>query len=77
MTLEAVEDLRAENERLREELAYYKRDNEKLNNALAFEHNESDNAKNAERWRKLEKLAETMETCKDAMVFVETMGDEK
>jgi len=54
-----IRELEDENERLREgkellakQLAYYRKDNEKLNNALAWEHNESDNAKDAQRWRK-------------------------
>jgi len=65
--------LQEENERLKEgkdllakQLAYYRRDNEKLNNALAWEHNESDNAKDAERWRKvINNQVEGVAICKE------------
>jgi len=46
-----IEQLRKGKELLAKQLAYYRRDNERLNNALAWEHNESDNAKDASRYR--------------------------
>jgi hypothetical protein len=59
------------------ELAELRAENERLRKKIAIGHTvERSIYKDAERWRKLERLAETMETCQMAILFVENMSDQ-
>jgi hypothetical protein len=87
-----LNELEEENERLREIEANVDKvtadwsrrcqdiedENERLRKKVAVGHTvERSIYEDAESWRKLERLAKTMETCQMAIVFVENMSDEK